>query len=101
MEQALPGRPALSQLYRVDLAMPRDPPGLEFTITALFSLLGKNTVIEKMVSGYRVTVRVFVSTVSTYRVSVNSRYYTVFTSHNDLSFFLSHICIGNPYGIEQ
>ena len=54
-----------------------------------------------MVSAYWVIVMVFVSTVSTYRVFVHSRYYTVFTSHDDLSFFLSHICIGNPYGIEQ
>ena len=78
---------------------PRDPPGLEFTITALFSLLGKNTVIEKMVSGYHVIVRVFVGTVSIYRVFVTFRYYTVFTSHNDLSFFLSHICTRTSTGI--
>ena len=54
-----------------------------------------------MVSRYGVIVMVFVSTVSIYHVFVTFRYYTVFTSHNDLSFFLSHICIGNPYGIEQ
>ena len=38
-----------------------------------FSLLGKNTVIEKMVSGYGVSVNnlmVFLSTVSIYRVFV-------------------------------
>ena len=81
--------------------LPRDPPATDKRNTALCSLLGKNTVIEKMVSAYCVIVMVFVSTVSTYRVFVNSRYYTVFTSHNDLSFFLSHICIGNPYRIEQ
>ena len=54
-----------------------------------------------MVSGYRVIVRVFLSTFSIYRVFVTFSYYTVFTSHNDLSFFLSHICIGIPCGIEQ
>ena len=80
---------------------PRDPPGLEFTITALFSLLVKNTVTEKMVSGYRVIIRVFVSTVSIYRVFVTFSYYTVFTSHNDLPVFLSLICTGIPYGIEH
>ena len=76
--------------------LPRDPPGLEFTITALFSLLVKNTVTEKMVSGYRVIIRVFVSTVSIYRVFVTFSYYTVFTSHNDLSFFYLTSVLGFP-----
>eukprot|EP01043_Picozoa_sp_COSAG02_P016882 COSAG02_NODE_753_length_17610_cov_23.119753_6_plen_76_part_00 len=71
--------------------IPRDPPATDKRNTALCSLLGKKTVIEKMVSGYRVSVVVFVSTVSIYRVFVTFRCYTVFTSHNDLSFFLSHI----------
>ena len=85
-----------------DSHTPRDPPATDKRNTALCSLLGKNTVIENMVSGYRVIVVVFVSTVSIYRVFVTFRYYTVFTSNNDLSFFLiSHICTGNPYGIEQ
>ena len=54
-----------------------------------------------MVSEYSDTVMVFVSTVSFYRVFVTFSYYTVFTSHNDLPVFLSLICIGIPYGIEQ
>ena len=78
------------------LEFPRDPPGLEFTITALFSLLVKNTVSEKMVSGYHVIVRVFVSTVSIYRVFVSFSYYTVFTSHNDLSFSYLTSALGFP-----
>ena len=83
------------------MSYPRDPPAPDKRQTALFSHLDKNTVIEKKVSGYRVIVLVFLSTVSGYRVFVTFRYYTVFTSHNDLPFFQSHICIGIPYGIEQ
>ena len=58
-----------------------------------------------MVSGYHVIVRVFVGTVSIYRVFVTFRYYavyTVFASHNDLSFFFYLTSVlGIPYGYEQ
>ena len=94
------GRDERALQLRMPVA-PRDPPATDKRNSELCSLLGKNTVIEKMVSAYCVSVMVFVSTVSTYRVFVTFRYYTVFTSHNDLPFFQSHICIGIPYGIEQ
>ena len=70
---------------------PRDPPAPDKRQTALFSHLDKNTVIEKKVSGHRVTLLVSLSTVSTYRVFEQLRNLTVFTSHNDLSFSISHL----------
>ena len=49
-----------------------------------------------MVSEYSVNVVVFVSTVSIYRVFVTFSHYTVFTSHNDLSFFYLTSVLGFP-----
>lgn len=66
---------------------PRDPPAPDKRQTALFSHLDKNTVIAQKASGYHVIVLVFLSTVAIYRVFHNSEIFTVFTSHNDLSFF--------------
>ena len=55
-------------MFRIEPYPPRDPPAPDKRQTALFSHLDKNTVIEKKVSGYRVILLVFLSTVSIYRV---------------------------------
>ena len=47
---------------------PRGPAAADKRETAPFSLLGKNTVSEKNLSGYRVSVIILLSAVSTYRV---------------------------------
>ena len=53
--------------------LPSDPPAPDRRQTALFSHFDKNTVIEKKVSGHRVSLLVFLSTVSVYRVFVQFR----------------------------
>ena len=49
-------------------ATPRGPAAADKRETAPFSLWGKNTVTEKNLSGYRVSVMVLLGAVSIYRV---------------------------------
>ena len=53
--------------------LPRDPPAPDRRQTALFSHFDENTVIEKKVSCHRVSLLVFLSTVSVYRFFVQFR----------------------------